>query len=447
MSKETIELEKDHTHDKDFIASKQLIESMNIVDIAAALELMNKVTAIETFRMMPKNKAADVFAYLSREMQQHIVESITNPEIKSIINDLFVDDAVDFIEEMPASVVKRVLANAAKSQRELINQLLKYPRDSVGSIMTVEFVDLKASHTVAQAFDYIRKTGVDKETIYTCYVIDSSRKLLGIVSARALLLAEQTQKVSEIMKTSVISANTMDDKETLAPKFSKYDLLAMPVVDNEQRLVGIVTVDDAFDVQEQEATEDFEIMAAMSPSEEPYLKTSIRKLAKNRVFWLLLLMLSATFSGAVISSFEDALTALPVLVAFIPMLMNTGGCAGSQSAVLIIRGMALSEIKISDILAVWWKEIRIAVLCGAALVVVNFLRILIMNNDIIVALTVSLSLYVTVIMAKTVGSLLPMAAKQFRMDPAIMAAPVITTAVDAISLIIYFNLAKIIMGF
>jgi magnesium transporter len=441
MDSEAIETKKD----RDFTASKQLIEDMNIVDIAVLLEEMDKHSAIETFRMMHKDKAADVFAHLSHDMQQYIVEAISDPEIKNIIDDLFLDDTVDFIEEMPANVVKRVLANVTKDQRDLINQFMKYPDDSVGSIMTIEFVELKAKYTVAKAFDQIRKTGVDKETIYTSYIIDANRKLLGAVSARALLLADQTQKVTEIMDTNIIFANTMDDKETLAINFNKYGLLAMPVVDNEHRLVGIVTVDDAFAVQAEEATEDFEIMAAISPSEEPYLKTSFLKLARNRIFWLLLLMLSATITGTVISRFENALTALPVLIAFIPMLMNTGGNAGSQSAVLIIRGMALSEIKMPDILAVWWKEIRVAVVCGAALVLINFTRIVLLNHNIILAVTISLTLYATVIMAKTVGCLLPMAAKQCRLDPAVMASPVITTVVDAVSLIIFFNLAKVIM--
>ena len=442
MNEEILKFKKD----RDYSASKQLLESMNIVDLAAALEQMDKKASVEVFRMMPKSKAADLFAYLSPEMQQNIVEAISDPEIKNIIDDMFLDDAVDFIEEMPANVVTRVLANTARDQRDLINQFLKYPSDSVGSIMTIEFIFLKDTYTVARAFEVIRKTGLDKETIYTTYVIDTERKLLGSVSVRALLLAEQTQIVTEIMDPNIVFANTMDDKETLAINFNKYDLLAMPVVDNEHRLVGIVTFDDAFDVQEEEATEDIEIMAAMSPSEEPYLKTSIITLAKNRVVWLLVLMLSATFTAMVIDNFEDALTALPVLIAFIPMLMDTGGSAGSQSAVLIIRGMALDEIKMTDILRVLWKEIRVAVVCGAALVIVNFGRVMVMNNDVILALTTSLALYATVIMAKTVGCLLPLGARLLKMDPAVMASPVITTIADVLSLIIYFNLARLIMG-
>ena len=442
MNEEIIKLREN----RDYAASRELIEGMNIVDIAAELEEMDKHAAIETFRMMPKGKATDVFAYLSREMQHYIIETITDPEIKIIIDDLFLDDAVDFIEEMPANIVKRVLANATRDHRDLINKFLKYPKDSVGSIMTIEFVDLDADYTVAQAFEEIRKTGIDKETIYTCYVIDQDRKLLGAVSARALLLAGQSTKITEIMDPNIIYANTTDDQEALTINFKKYDLIAMPVTDNEHRLVGIVTADDVFDVQTEEATEDFEIMAAITPSEDPYLKTSILKLTKNRIFWLMLLMLSATLSGAVISGFEDALTVVPALIAFIPMLMNTAGSAGSQSAVMIIRGMALDEIKTPDLLAVWWKEIRVAVLCGAGLVVVNFLRIVITNRDMILALTVSLALYATVIVAKSVGCILPMAARKLKVDPAVMAAPIITTVLDAVTLIIYLNLARIIIA-
>jgi magnesium transporter len=311
--------------------------------------------------------------------------------------------------------------------------------------MTIEFVDLKAGWSVADAFADIRKTGVDKETIYTCYVIDTNRKLLGTVSARALMLSDREQQITEIMNTNFIFAHTTDDKETLALDFRKYGLLAMPVVDNEQRLVGIVTVDDAFEVQEEEATEDFELMAAMSPSENPYLKTSVWRLTRNRVIWLLLMMLSATLTGAVISVFEAALALLPTLVAFIPMLMGTGGNAGSQSATLIIRGMALDEIKISDIGSVLWKELRVAALCGAALVAVNFVRVWLSNGDVMIAATVSLALYATVFVAKSVGCMLPMAAKKMKLDPAVMASPVITTIVDTLTLIIFFSLAKIIM--
>jgi len=425
---------------------KQVLCDMNIVDIAEIFNDLSNGKILQLFRILPKTIAADVFAYIDSEQQRIIIETLTDKEIGEVMDELFVDDAVDFIEEMPASVVTRVLANVTPERRVLINKLLKYTKNSVGSIMTTEFIYLKTKHKVARAFEVIRKRGLKKETVYTCYVIDEDGKLVGAVSMLDLLLADQECNITEIMDTNIIFAYTMDDKETLAINFNKYDLIAMPVVDNDQRLVGIVTVDDALDVQEQEATEDIEIMAAISPSEEPYLKTSIFTLAKKRVLWLMVLMLSATFTAMVIDSFEDALTVLPVLIAFIPMLMDTGGSAGSQSAVLIIRGMALNEIKISDILRVLWKEVRVAALCGAALVSVNFGRVLLMNNDVILALTTSLALYATVIMAKMVGCLLPIGARLIKMDPAVMASPVITTIADVLSLIIYFNLARAIMS-
>ncbi len=431
---------------RDYAAVKVLLDGMNVVDIAEELDDMDETLLVKVFRMLHKDKAAEVFAYLSHDRQQDIVEAISDREIKRIMDDLFMDDTVDFIEEMPANVVKRVLASVPAEKRDMINQLLQYPEHSAGSLMTIEFVDLKISLTVRDAFEHIRSTGLDKETVYTCYVIDLDRKLLGTVSVRALLLANEDRLIGDIMDRSVISAQTSDDQESLSNDFRKYGLLAMPVVDTENRLVGIVTVDDAFTVQEEEATEDFEIMAALSPSEEPYLKTSVWMLTKNRVLWLLLLMLSATVTGAIITGFEDALAALPALVAFIPMLMDTGGNSGSQSSTLIIRGMALEEISPSDALVVLWKEIRVAVLCGGVLVIVNFTRMMFTSGgDLFMAATVSLTLYLTVIMAKSVGCLLPMGAKKLGLDPAVMASPVITTIVDAGSLALYFALAKVIM--
>ncbi|MCL2293492.1 MAG: magnesium transporter [Spirochaetes bacterium] len=430
----------------DISKMKKILQDMNTVDIAEVFDDLSKEKIIQLFRILPKNIAADVFAYVDSEQQKVIIETLTDIEIGEVMSELFVDDAVDFIEEMPASVVTRVLANVPAERREVINQLLKYPKNSVGSIMTTEFIYLKVSHKVARAFEVIRKRGIKKETIYTCYIIDENRKLVGTASIRDLLLAEQDQDITEVMDTNVIFANTMDDKETLAINFNKYDFLAMPVVDNEHRLVGIVTVDDALDVQEQEATEDIEIMAAITPSHEPYLKTSVLTLTKNRVVWLLVLMLTATLTAIIIEGFEDAIMVFPALVAFIPMLMDTGGSAGSQSAVLIIRGMALNEVRKRDILLVFWKEIRVAALCGAALVAVNFGRVMIMNQDFVLALVTSLALYATVIMAKTVGCLLPIGARLIKMDPAVMASPVITTIADVLSLIIYFNLARIIMN-
>ena len=426
-------------------AVKMLLDSMNVVDIAEELESQDSQQVLKIFRMLSKDAASDVFAYLTPELQQLIIEGITDKEINRIIDDLFLDDAVDFIEEMPASVVKRVLKNAPHDKREMINHFLQYPEDSVGSVMTIEYIELKIDSTVADAFSHIRETGMNKETVYTCYVIDPNRKLVGMVSILTLLLAEQNQKIEEIMDQNIISAKTKEDRETLMISFRKYDLLAMPVTDNEDRLVGIVTVDDIIEVQKEENTEDFELMAAMSPSEEPYLKTSVLKLTKNRVVWLLILMLSATLTGYIISDFEDGFAVFPALVAFIPMLMNTGGNAGSQSSTLIIRGMALEEISLSNAGAVLWKELRVAVLCGAALVCVNFIRIMIEHRDFYLASTVSLSLYATVLMAKSIGCLLPMVAKKLNFDPALMSSPVITTLVDATSLIVYFNIAKVIL--
>jgi len=442
MLPEIMELIGSHDH----IKIRELFLEMNVVDIAEQIEDMEKSDAVKIFRMLPKDTAAEVFAYLASDVQQSIVEAITDREIADILNDLFLDDAVDFIEEMPANVVKRVLANVSAPNRELINQFLKYPEDSAGSIMTIEYVALRRHLTVREAFERIRRTGLDKETIYTIYIIDNERRLTGAVSAKSLMLASPDEKIEALMETNIIFANTNEDKESLSNDFIKYGLLAMPVVDNENRLVGIVTVDDVLEVQREEATEDFEIMAAMSPSEDPYLKTPVFSLAKNRVVWLLLLMLSATITGAIITSFEEALDVMPALVAFIPMLMGTGGNAGAQSSTLIIRGLALEEIRLADAGKVLFKEVRVAMMCGLVLVVVNFSRICLMGGNMIMALTVSLSLFGTMILAKCVGGLLPMAAKKLGLDPAVMAAPVITTILDASSLIIYFCLSRAILG-
>ena len=427
---------------RDFATLKESLKNSNPVDIAEGLEELDDQQAIKYFRMLPKDTAAEVFAYLSSNTQQNIVNAIKDYEISRIIDELFIDDAVDFIEEMPAGVVKRVLNNLPKEKRDIINHFLKYPEGSAGSIMTIEYVDLKEHLTVSEAFDRIRRDGVDKETIYTCYVIDSERRLLGAVTVKTLLLSSLSDKIGDIMQREVIFANTSEDKEGIANDFRKYGLLAMPVVDNESRLVGIVTVDDVLEVQEEEATEDFEIMAALSPSDEPYMKSSIWNLSKNRILWLLLLMLTATITGSIIGGFEDALAVMPVLVTFIPMLMDTGGNAGSQSSTLVIRGIALEEIEPSDILKVWWKELRVSVICGGALALVNFIRILIMNRSSSIALSVSLALYATVILSKSVGCLLPLFAKRLKLDPAVMAAPIITTIVDAGALLVFFGIAK-----
>ena len=425
----------------------ELTEKMNTVDIADAFENLSKEKTIQVFRLLSKSIAADVFSYLIPEMQQIIVEALTDAEIGKIINELFVDDAVDFIEEMPANVVKRVLQNVDEKKRQLINQLLQYPEDSAGSIMTTEYVDLKEDATVREAFDYIRSTGVNKETIYTCYVIRRDRLLVGVVSAKTLMLSKPQDRIGDIMDSNPIFAHTTEDQEAIAELFKKYSLLSLPVVDKEQRLVGIVTVDDIVQIIEDEATEDFEKMAALTPSEEPYMQTGILKQSRNRIFWLMFLMLSATITGSIISSFQDSFIVFPMLIAFIPMLMDTGGNAGAQASTLIIRGIALDEIHFKDVLKVLWREIRVGVLCGLALGTVNFVRIYLMNNrDYLLSLTVSLSLICTVVISKSVGCILPLAAKKMSFDPAIMSAPIVTTIVDGASLLIYFSIARMILS-
>jgi magnesium transporter len=426
---------------------KILLSDMNTVDIAEMFEEVDREKIIQLFRILPKVIASDVFAYMDSDQQQLIIEALTDTEIGEIMNKLFVDDAVDFIEEMPANVVNRVLKNVPGEKRKVINQILQYPDDSAGSIMTTEYVDLREDATVREAFDAIRSTGLNKETIYTCYVIRRDRLLVGVVSAKTLMLARPQDRIGDIMDTNLAFAQTTDDREAIAEMFQKYSLLAMPVVDKEQRLVGIITVDDIVDVIVEESTEDIEKMNALAPSDEPYLKTGIMKLARNRILWLLVLMLSATITGIIISSFEAGLAALPILVAFIPMLMDTGGNAGSQASTLIIRGMAVGEISPRDIVSIIWKEVRVGMLCGLGLGLINFIRVYIMNGqNLLLCVTVTLSLCCTILLAKTVGGVLPIVAKRLKIDPAIMAAPLITTIVDAVSLIIYFLIAKTILG-
>ncbi|GHU09642.1 magnesium transporter MgtE [Spirochaetia bacterium] len=422
-----------------------MLAEMNVVDIAGIFDDVGKEKVLQIFRLLPKNIAAEVFAYIDPDEQQLIIEALSDNEVSDIMNKLFVDDAVDLIEEMPANVVKRILQNVNLEKRKIINQVLQYPEDSAGSIMTTEYVELRENATVQEAFENIRKTGVNKETIYTCYVIRTDRLLVGVVSAKVLLLAGQGEVIGDIMDTNLVFARTSDDQEAIAAQFKKYNLLAMPVVDNEKRLVGIITVDDIVKIIEEENTEDFEKMGALAPSEDPYLKTSVIKLARNRILWLLFLMLSSTITGGIISNFEDALAVLPVLVAFIPMLMDTAGNAGSQSSTLIIRGMALDEIRFRDLFAVLWKEIRVGLLCGIILGVINFGRIYLLNGkSSILSLTVTASMLITIVLAKSLGCLLPMAAKKLKVDPAIMAAPLITTIVDAASLVIYFSFATLL---
>lgn len=399
------------------------------------------------FRLLPKDIEIDVFSYMSNDMQQYIIQSITHEEMTTIIDQLYFDDVIDLLEEMPANIVKKILLNTDEKKRKLINQFLKYEEDSAGSIMTIEFVDLKKEMTVEQAIERIRKIGVDKQTINTCYVIDRNRKLEGIISIRRLILSNKDVLIKDIMKENYVSINTFDDQEYVASQFKKYDLVSMPVVDKEHRLVGIITIDDIVDIIDQENTEDFHKMAAMEPSEEEYLKTGVFELAKHRIIWLLVLMISATFTGNIIRKSEDVLQSVVILASFIPMLMDTGGNSGSQSSTLVIRGLALGEIKLKDIFKVMWKEFRVSVVVGIVLSVVNFFRVYFIEKvSFMVSMTVCISLFFTVVLAKVVGGILPIVAKKLRLDPAIMASPLITTIVDAVALLIYFGIAKILLG-
>ena len=424
------------------LLKEKLIE-MNEVDIAAFIEELDSEKTVVVYRMLPKELASDVFACLPVEKQEHIINSITDYELSAIVNDLFVDDAVDMLEELPANVVKRVLQNSTAGTRQLINQFLKYPEHSAGSIMTAEFTDLRPTMTVEQAIEHIRRTGEDRETVYTCYVVGPRRRLLGVVTVRSLLLARDSQLVSDVMEDGVISVATGTDQEEAVRLLQRYGFLSLPVVDAEGRLVGIVTVDDAVDVMEQEATEDFEKMAAMAPSEKPYLKTGVFSLARHRIVWLLVLMISGMITGGILGRYEAAFSVMPLLVTFIPMLTDTGGNAGSQSSTLVIRGMAVGDIALSDFPKVLWKELRVSLLVGAVLSLVNLVRLLLSypGNE-LVCVTVTLSLFATVVLAKTIGGALPMLAKLVRADPAIMAAPLITTIVDALSLVLYFTIAS-----
>lgn len=438
---------KELIQQKRYVTLKKELEELNQVDIAELLEELDVHTALLIFRMLSKDLAVEVFAHFSVEHQRNIIAKVTDKELKDIVEELFFDDMIDIIEEMPANIVKKILKHAKEEERSLINQFLKYPPESAGSIMTIEYVDLKKHMTVGDALRHIKRTGLDKETVYTCYVTDKNRKLEGTVSLRKLVISDEDKSIEEIMNKDVIYVTTHDDQETVANVFKRYGFLALPVVDKEERLTGIITVDDIMDVIDQEATEDFQKMAAMAPSEERYLDTSILNLAKHRIVWLLVLMISATFTGRIIRKYEDVLQSIVVLTAFIPMLMDTGGNSGSQSSTLIIRGLALGEIELKDAGRVLWKEFRISTIVGLILAIVNFFRIYLFDTvGPMVALTVSFTLFLTVIISKVVGSLLPIAAKRLDIDPAIMAGPLITTVVDALSLILYFKIASWILG-
>ncbi len=421
---------------------RQTVSEMNTTDVAAAMSEMEQEESLKMFRILPKDMAADVFADLEMEVQQYIIQSMSDREASNIIENLMADDATDLLEEMPANVVKRILANASPETRADINHLLRYPEDSAGSIMTVEYVDLREDMTVADAIERIRKKGVDSETINICYVVTKQKVLVGTVALRYLLIMKPDDIIGDIMNTNVISIGTMTDQEEAARMFQKYGFTAMPVVDNETRMVGIITIDDVVDIMEEEATEDIEKMAAIVPSDKPYPKVGIFETYRNRIPWLLFLMISATFTGAIITGFEDALSAYVILTAYIPMLMDTGGNAGSQASVSIIRGLSLKEIEFEDLFKIIWKEIRVAVLCGLTLGVANFVKLLLLDKLALpVAAVICLTLVIVVLIAKLVGCCLPMLASKIGFDPAVMASPFITTIVDALSLLVYFNIA------
>ena len=434
---------------KEFSKLKNLLSEMNPADIASVLDEVSANQRLLMFRLLAKEEAAETFVELDSDNQESLIHAFSDSELKEVLDELYLDDAVDVVEEMPATVVKRILKNADSEMRESINALLKYPEDSAGSIMTPECVDLKKDMTVEAAFKRIRRTGIDKETIYTCYVCDSSRNLIGVTTVKELLLHDYDDVISDFMETNIISLNTLDDQELATQLFDKYNFLALPVVDMEGRLVGIITVDDAIDVIQEENTEDIQKMNAMLPTEKTYLKTTIFETWKSRFPWLLLLMISATFTGSIITGFEDKLATMTILTAFIPMLMDTGGNSGGQASVTVIRAMSLGEVDFKDFFKVVWKEIRVGFVCGISLAAANFVKIwlvdrmLMHNSDItlIVDLAICLTLVVEIIFAKFIGCTLPMLAKKVGFDPAVMSSPFITTIVDAVSLLVYFGIA------
>lgn len=442
---------------KKFTQLKELMLDTNPVDLAAVLENVELHERPKLFRIMPKELASEVFALIDSELQEQLITGFSDSELRAVMSELFLDDTVDIIEEMPANIAKRILKQADKATRNMINQLLNYPEDSAGSIMTTEYIDLKKHNTVMEAFNKIRRVGIDSETINICYVTDAKRHLLGYLTIRTLLLAEPEQMIEELMETSIISAKTLDDREEVVRLFDKYDLLAIPVVDAEQRLIGIVTVDDAIDVLQEEITEDIEKSAAITPGDKPYFKTGVISTFLARVPWLLLLMISATLTGIIISSFENSLSSNVIygiaLTCFMPMIMGTAGNSGSQSSVTIIRALSLGEVEFSDVLRVLWKEIRVSLLCGLTLGIVNFIKVYLVDNlllggdySFLLISVVSITLVITVVMAKFVGSILPILSKKIGLDPAVMASPFITTVVDALSLLVYFKIASILLG-
>ena len=437
--------------ERKFNTLRDILTTMKPYDIAAIFEELQDEKTPILFRIMPKELAAETFVEMDDETQEFLIHGLSDSELKEVVDELFVDDAVDLIEEMPANVVKRILRQADKDMRKQINELLKYPEDSAGSIMTTEFIVLRPDMTAEMAIKRIRRTGVDKETIYTCYVTDNNNKLIGISTVKDLLLADDDDPVKDLMEENVISVNTLDDQEQVAQMFSNYNFLALPVVDNENRLVGIVTIDDAIDVIQEEATEDIEKMAAVLPSDKPYMRTSVWGIYRKRIPWLLVLMLSATFTSTIISSFEGALASVIVLSSFIPMITGSGGNAGSQASVSVIRALSLGEIEFKSMFKVLWKELRVSILCGATLAAANFIKLMIFDlngnpNAFVIALVVSLTLLGTIMMSKLVGSSLPLLASKIGFDPAVMANPLISTVCDSLSLLIYFGIATSILN-
>ena len=432
--------------EKKFRKLRGILEEMNEVDIAEFIQDMELDKVVLVFRLLPKELGAEVFACLEIEMQEYIINSMSDYELQKIIEELYIDDAVDMLEELPATVVRRVLANAKPDTRALINQFLQYPDDSAGSIMTAEYIALKKHMTVEQSFAYIRRNAVDKETIYTCFVLDEKRHLEGVVSVKALLLNDYDTKIEEIMDTNIIQAVTSDDQEVVVETFNKYDLLSLPVVDHEGRMVGIVTVDDIVDVMEQEATEDIELMAAILPSEKPYLKMGVFEVAKNRIPWLLILMFTSTISALILEAFDTFTALFPTLITCVPMLTATGGNAGSQSSTTIIRAMSIGDVEMSDVWRVFWKECRVSLIVGAVLGIANYIRLILMYpGEPVVCLVIGLSLIATVVMSKVLACVLPFGAKLLKLDPAMMAAPLISTIVDSLSLVVYFAIAAMLL--
>lgn len=446
----------DRLHDEKNIRElKRFLNELNPADIAQLLEsITNEKKRMFLFRMLTKENAAETFVEFDGDTQESLIRSFSDSELKEVLDELYIDDAADIVEEMPASVVKRILKNTDSEMREAINSILKYPEDSAGSIMTPEFVDLKRDMTVEDAFKRIRRTGVDKETIYTCYVTDASRHLLGVTTVKELLLHDADNKIDELMETNVISVNTLDDQEKASALLSKYDFLALPVVDMENRLVGIITVDDVIDVLQEENTEDIQKMAAIVPTDTPYLKTSVMETFKKRIPWLLLLMISATITSQILTNFENKLASVATLIAFIPMLMGTGGNSGGQSSVTIVRALSLGEISLKDIFKVIWKEVRVSIVCGLVLAAVCFVKLLLFDKyvlgnseiTVMISLVVSLTIVVEVVFSKVIGCCLPIIAKKCGFDPAVMANPFITTITDAVSLLIYILFASVLLG-